>query len=531
MNLSFIKRLLSLSFAAILLVGCVGIGIEQSGSTLPAVEVIEQTDNTSALADSQWRLQEIQMADGSVSTPDAEADYTLMLTASGQMAGQADCNTINSTYTVDGSQLSFGPIASTKALCPPGSLSDTYIQALTNTNAYALEGETLTLSFGSDGNTLIFATSAASELTDMGEAAIPAELLGAWQWQAFEDSASGAQSNDITVDDPSLYVLTLLDDGAAQITADCNVAQMEYSVDGSSLTFMPGPMTLAACGPDSLSNEFVMRLGEVAGYTLDGEHLVLNLQADAGNLIFAPAADDEAAADSSQEAVGIYKGIFPAASSPGIDSTLYLNTDKSARLVSDYLNEESPIVEVGSWQGAGAEGTVIFTGQEDREYDTPQTVTFQLDGNALTLVYDSAGSGTSVQHYLRFEALATGEQAVPYDAASMAGVDDLTGIYKGFAPAASCCGLDLTLTLGSDGSATLKSDYLNGDAPFVEQGRWTVTDNILEVALDGADSPWTYAISEEPLTLISNEITIFGEAPLRLYSLPGIALSMNSSAE
>ena len=34
---------------------------------------------------------------------------------------------------------------------------------------------------------------------------------------------------------------------------------------------------------------------------------------------------------------GIYKGWYPAASSPGIDSSLYLNVDQSLRLVYDYL--------------------------------------------------------------------------------------------------------------------------------------------------------------------------------------------------
>jgi len=291
MNLISIKWLFSLSFAVILLAGCVG--VEPSSSVSPAVEVTAQTNDASALAGTEWHLQEIQMGDGSVSTPDADADYILMLSADEEMSGQADCNTINSTYTVEGSQLTFDLIASTKALCPPGSLSDEFVQALSDTNTYALDEDTLILDFGANGGTLVFVSSAATESTDTAEAVIPAELLGAWQWQALEDAASGAESNDFTVDDPTLYVLNLLDDGTAQITADCNVAQMEYDVEGNSLTFMPGPMTLAACGPDSFSNEFVMRLGEVASYVLDDEgQLVFNLQADAGNLIFAPAVDE-----------------------------------------------------------------------------------------------------------------------------------------------------------------------------------------------------------------------------------------------
>jgi len=520
-----------------LLAGCVAVRPDVE----PGAGAEATTVDLPSIVGQSWQLQEIQMANGDTMMPEGEAEYTLLLNKDGNVTGQADCNTINATYTLDGSQISFGHIASTRALCPPGSLFDAYVLALDTASDYTLTNDTLELTFGADdteGGTLIFrADETTVEPAGEAEATILDDLLGTWQWQAFEDSASGAESGDITVDDPALYVLNLLDDGTAQITADCNVAQMEYSVDGNSLTFLPGPMTLAACGPDSRASEFVMRLGEVASFVRVNEQLVLNLQADAGNLIFAPAAAESAmSTEELDKAVGIYKGIFPAASSPGIDSTLYLSTDNTARLVSDYLNDEAPIVEVGSWQGEGNEGTVTFTGQEEREYDTPQTATFELDGNALTFVYNSSmGSGTSEQHYLRFDALATGEQDVPYDAASdilsTGETDDLTDIYKGFAPAASCCGLDLTLMLSPDGSATLKSDYLNAEEPIVESGTWTAADGTLEVALDDADSPWTYEVSENPLMLISNEISIFGEEPLRLYSLPSIALSMNSGTE
>lgn len=302
-NSLLIKRLFSLFFAVILLMGCVG--LEQSAPPPSAVETTQQADNMPALVGTEWHLREMQLADGTLSTPDATAEYTLLLGKDGNVTGQADCNTINSTYTLDESQLTFGPIASTKALCPPGSLSDDYVQALDTVSDYVVMNGTLALTFGTDdaeGGTLIFG---ADNSANNDETTIPDELIGTWQWQAFEDSASGAESSDITVDDPTLYVLNLLDNGTAQITADCNVAQMEYNVEGNSLTFLPGPMTLAACGPDSLSNEFVMRLGEVVSYVLDGDQLVLNLQADAGNLIFASAADDEPApASGIGEAVG-----------------------------------------------------------------------------------------------------------------------------------------------------------------------------------------------------------------------------------
>ena len=50
-------------------------------------------------------------------------------------------------------------------------------------------------------------------------------------------------------------------------------------------------MTLAECGPDSLYDEFLAKLGDVRTYVRpDGsDRLVLNLFADAGNMFFRPA--------------------------------------------------------------------------------------------------------------------------------------------------------------------------------------------------------------------------------------------------
>lgn len=111
-----------------------------------------------------------------------------------------------------------------------------------------------------------------------------------WQWLAFQDSASGEESNDITVDNPTQYTLQLLTDGTYTFKADCNVGSGEFTLKDSTLTFAPGIMTLAACDPDSLSDQYVALLADVVTFTFDAQgYLNLNLKMDAGNLIFAPA--------------------------------------------------------------------------------------------------------------------------------------------------------------------------------------------------------------------------------------------------
>ena len=106
-----------------------------------------------------------------------------------------------------------------------------------------------------------------------------------WAWERFDDTAD---LNNIVVDDPTLYTLTLNEDGTYSVKADCNMASGNYDLDGSSLKFHPGPTTLAECGPESLYDIFLADLGYVATYVTEGNTLYLNLWADGGNMVFSP---------------------------------------------------------------------------------------------------------------------------------------------------------------------------------------------------------------------------------------------------
>lgn len=201
-----------------------------------------------------------------------------------------------------------------------------------------------------------------------------------WQWTEFQDTA---EENDITVDDPAQYTLTLLADGTAAIQADCNRAAGTYTLDGSSLAIEIGPVTLAACPPESLSDVFLTRLQEVATFVFDDEgQLVLNLVADAGNMVFQASEPAEAAGPAVLHA---FHALLPSADSPGRFIALTFFEDNTLTLVSDYLNGEAAIQEVGTWEaGTDDTYTVTLTGQPDEPYDEPVSITFQADGDRLT---------------------------------------------------------------------------------------------------------------------------------------------------
>ncbi len=107
-----------------------------------------------------------------------------------------------------------------------------------------------------------------------------------WHWERFEDTA---ELHDITVADPSKYTLRLLPGGAFRVEADCNLANGMYTLAGSSIFLTLESVTEVACPPESLSNTFLTRLGEVVTYVLHEGKLVLNLKIDGGNMVFAKA--------------------------------------------------------------------------------------------------------------------------------------------------------------------------------------------------------------------------------------------------
>lgn len=113
----------------------------------------------------------------------------------------------------------------------------------------------------------------------------PGELTGIqWQWAQLTETEPASQS---VVPDPENYVLVLNADGSANIKADCNMLTWTYTLEGTSLTFNTlGPSTLAFCGEDSSDQQFLDLLGKGGTVSLDNGRLVLELNDNAGRMVF-----------------------------------------------------------------------------------------------------------------------------------------------------------------------------------------------------------------------------------------------------
>lgn len=103
-----------------------------------------------------WKWTGATMNDGTKYTPSNPNQYTVTFQESGTLTVNADCNTGNGTYTTNGSSLSISIPVMTQALCPPESLSTEFVQLLTRSGSYVVQGSTLRIDLQADSGTMTF---------------------------------------------------------------------------------------------------------------------------------------------------------------------------------------------------------------------------------------------------------------------------------------------------------------------------------------------------------------------------------------
>ena len=87
-----------------------------------------------------------------------------------------------------------------------------------------------------------------------------------WQWTSVSNKTTGVTT---TVANPQAYTIIFSDDGTLSGQADCNTFTGTYSQEaGFSITL--GAMTMAACGDDSLDQQYLQLLGSIAAGGPDG---------------------------------------------------------------------------------------------------------------------------------------------------------------------------------------------------------------------------------------------------------------------
>jgi heat shock protein HslJ len=122
-----------------------------------------RSDTSTGLAGTSWQLLRFKGSDGTTLTPGAPGKYTLEFGADGHLGAHIDCNRGRGTWTAtDGGQISLGPLASTRAMCPPGSLYDQIAKEWGDIRSYVIRDGHLFLLLTADGGVYEFEPAAAA---------------------------------------------------------------------------------------------------------------------------------------------------------------------------------------------------------------------------------------------------------------------------------------------------------------------------------------------------------------------------------
>jgi para-nitrobenzyl esterase len=104
------------------------------------------------LSNTSWQLLQIHNADGTSLHPDDSTKYTVTFEADGSVTAQVDCNRGKGTWKSSSpGQIELGPMALTRAMCPPGSLSDRVAKDWSTAQSYAIEDGRLRLTLSAGG--------------------------------------------------------------------------------------------------------------------------------------------------------------------------------------------------------------------------------------------------------------------------------------------------------------------------------------------------------------------------------------------
>ncbi|HKE47334.1 MAG TPA: META domain-containing protein [Rhodanobacteraceae bacterium] len=108
----------------------------------------------SPLAGTSWQLVKFTGSDGAAIEPDDRSKYTITFQPDGSVVARVDCNRGRGSWkSTAPNQVEFGPLALTRAMCPPGSMHDRVAADWGAVRTYTLKDGHLFLSLMADGGT------------------------------------------------------------------------------------------------------------------------------------------------------------------------------------------------------------------------------------------------------------------------------------------------------------------------------------------------------------------------------------------
>ena len=116
-------------------------------------------NETPPLGGTSWQLVSFHGRADETLVPEDNAKYTVTFGTDGRLSAQIDCNRGTGTWKASPpDRLEFGPLALTRAECPPALLTDRLVGDWQEVRSYAVKNGHLFLSLGAEVGTLEFAS-------------------------------------------------------------------------------------------------------------------------------------------------------------------------------------------------------------------------------------------------------------------------------------------------------------------------------------------------------------------------------------
>jgi heat shock protein HslJ len=246
----------------------------------PAPEKPSDTPSTqgpapAGLDGTSWQLVKFQGGDGLTLKPDDKAKYTIAFGTDGRLSARIDCNRGRGTWKSSGPpQLEFGPLALTRAMCPPGSLHDRMVKHWPYLRSYVMKDGHLFVSLMADGGIYEFEPASQKE-----RAATESLEDTYWKLMYLGDAPVAVAPRK---SEPHLILNSVT--RRAGGSGGCNRFTGSYELNGDRVSLDSMTVTLMACSEGmETENAFLDTLRRVHGWRITGQQL--ELLDTAGNVV------------------------------------------------------------------------------------------------------------------------------------------------------------------------------------------------------------------------------------------------------
>ncbi|HST09012.1 MAG TPA: META domain-containing protein [Terriglobales bacterium] len=231
----------------------------------------ETSGGAGDLAGTTWQLVKFQGGDDKTLTPTDKSKYTMAFEKD-SVSVRIDCNRGHGSWKSAGpNQLEFGPMALTRAMCPPAELTDRLPRDWGYVRSYVMRDSHLFLSLMADGGMYEFEPRGAAGAVIKGTAADRPVRLENNDWKLTELGgtavAPGAHQPHFILSSKTHHL-----SGAG----GCNRVMGSYEMKDEQLTFSQMVSTMMAC-PQGMDTEktFLDALRKAQRWKIEGQNLAL----------------------------------------------------------------------------------------------------------------------------------------------------------------------------------------------------------------------------------------------------------------